>query len=64
MPVRQNLRYDRSGNIVAALPDEVKIKVLQIAHERVLARSKDTPIALASPIELIEEAQALLQFFE
>ena len=63
MPIRQKLRYDRSGNIVAALPDEVKAQVLQIAHERVLARSKDAP-EVPTANAVLEEAQALLKFYE
>lgn len=63
MPIRQKLRYDRSGNIVAALPDDIKAQVLQIAHERVLARSKDSP-EIPTANAVLEEAQALLKFFE
>lgn len=63
MPIRQKLRYDRSGNIVAALPDDIKAQVLQIAHERVLARSKDNPEIPAADA-VLEEAKALLKFFD
>ena len=63
MPIRQKLRYDRSGNIVAALPDDIKAQVLQIAHERVLARSKDNP-EIPTAEAVLEEAKALLKFFD
>lgn len=63
MPIKQKLRYDRSGNVVAALPDDIKAQVLQIAHERVLARSKDNP-EIPTAEAVLEEAKALLKFFD
>ena len=63
MPIRQPVRFDRSGNIKAALSDEIKAKILQIAHERVLAGSKDATI-LPTADDVLNEATLLLKFFE
>lgn len=63
MPIRQKMRYDRNGNVIPMLPDEIKVQVLQIAHERVLAQSKDSPLSSTAE-DVMKEAEALLTFFD
>lgn len=62
MPIKQQMRYDRSGNLVKVLPDEVKVQVLRMAHERVLARSQAGVIPPAE--EVLQEAALLLAYFD